>query len=282
MSHQQRLLFYKGVHARRQKFYVVYGLNSPYLKKGLEMNCSWDGLVGCFLTESNVVSHPDRTVSLAGKAVGDLMIINSPPTFKLEHLPEHFFEFYSTSGLFGKQGAAPDWAISHFRSINRVLSTYSAIPLTVSTLRKVNILWACESYVDERFKPELDDPEVSGPNIASPWKLNPPPLPKPDFKQVLAGKPDENWLPSHHTGDLAPVTGKLPPLRTRTDYPVQGFTDGWNTFVGGTGSTQDYNAYSAKVREWCDKNPAVPAVISHTLKDSMSAKTLDSTIAMSF
>ncbi|KID84884.1 thioesterase family protein [Metarhizium guizhouense ARSEF 977] len=125
-----------------------------------------------------------------------------------------------------------------------------------------------------------------GPSIASPWKLNPPPLPKPDFKQVLAGKPDENWLPSHHAGDLAPVTGKLLALRPRTDYPVQGFTDGWNTFVGGermdasylasladfipsmshsflgTGSAQDYNAYSAK--------------------DSMSAKTLDSTIAISF
>ncbi|KJK74898.1 hypothetical protein H634G_09732 [Metarhizium anisopliae BRIP 53293] len=102
-----------------------------------------------------------------------------------------------------------------------------------------------------------------GHSTASPWKLNPPPLPKPDFKQVLAGKPDENGLPSHHAGDLAPVTGKLLAVRTRTDYPVQGFTDGWNTFVGGTSSAQDYNTYSAKVREWCDKNPGVPAVISH-------------------
>lgn len=84
-----------------------------------------------------------------------------------------------------------------------------------------------------------------GHSTASPWKLNPPPLPKPDFKQVLAGKPDENGLPSHHAGDLAPVTGKLLAVRTRTDYPVQGFTDGWNTFVGGEGMDASYLALLA-------------------------------------
>ncbi|TWU71000.1 t1pks [Metarhizium rileyi] len=156
---------------------VVYGLNSPYLKKGLEMNCSWDGLVGSFLTEiqRRQPSGPysfagwsaggilgfraSQILMNAGEVVRDLIIIDSPPPFKLKHLPEHFFEFFSVSGMFGGQGTAPEWVISHFRSINRVLSTYSATPLTVSTLRKVNILWACESCTDERFKPQLDDPK---------------------------------------------------------------------------------------------------------------------------
>lgn len=94
-----------------------------------------------------------------GEVVKDLIIIDSPPPEKLKPLPEHFFEYCKYSGLFGGQGPAPDWLIRHFRSINGVLSTYFAAPLGVSTLRKVNILWACESSVDETFHPQPGDPE---------------------------------------------------------------------------------------------------------------------------
>ncbi|KAF2464727.1 polyketide synthetase [Lindgomyces ingoldianus] len=157
---------------------VVYGLNSPYLKKGLSMNCSWDGLVGSFIVEvrrrqphgpysfagwsaGGIIGYRAAQILMsAGETVKDLIIIDSPPPEHLKPLPEHFFEYCSSANLFGGQGGtAPDWIISHFRSINRVLSTYFAAPLTVSTLRKVNILWACESSVDEHFHPQPGDPE---------------------------------------------------------------------------------------------------------------------------
>lgn len=156
---------------------VVYGLNSPYLKHGSEMNCTWDGMVGSYIAEvrrrqpcgpysfagwsaGGILSYRAAQILMgAGEIVKDLIILDSPPPENLKTLPEHFFEYCSTSGLFGGQGVAPSWLIRHFRSINRVLSTYFAAPLTVSTLRKVNILWACESSVTDAFHPQPDDPE---------------------------------------------------------------------------------------------------------------------------
>ncbi|KAF1952293.1 polyketide synthetase [Byssothecium circinans] len=157
---------------------VVYGLNSPYLKKGIAMNCSWDGLVGSFLAEvrrrqphgpysfagwsaGGIIGFRAAQILMgAGEIVNDLIIIDSPPPENLKPLPEHFFKYCSTANLFGSQGGtAPHWVIAHFRSINHVLSSYFAAPLTVSTLRKVNIIWACESSVDDRFHPQPDDPE---------------------------------------------------------------------------------------------------------------------------
>ncbi|TQV91536.1 polyketide synthase [Cordyceps javanica] len=155
---------------------VVYGLNSPYLKKNTHMDCSWDELVGSFLAEIKR-RQPRGPYSFAGWSAGgilgfraaqmlmdrgelvrDLFLLDSPPPENLQMLPEHFFEYCSSAGLFGGQGAAPEWLIRHFRSINRVLSSYNAMPLTVNTLRKVHILWACESSVNETFHPRPDDP----------------------------------------------------------------------------------------------------------------------------
>ncbi|KAJ3493731.1 hypothetical protein NLG97_g4549 [Lecanicillium saksenae] len=155
---------------------VVYGLNSPYLKKGTHMDCSWDELVGSFLSEVKrrqpcgpysfagwsaggiLGFRAAQILMLGGEVVKDLIILDSPPPENLQMLPEHFFEFCSSAGLFGGQGTAPEWLIRHFRSINRVLSSYYAMPLTANTLRKVHILWACESSVNEKFHPKPDDP----------------------------------------------------------------------------------------------------------------------------
>lgn len=161
---------------------VVYGLNSPYLKKGLPedimMDCTWDGIVGSYIAEvrrrqprgpysfggwsaGGILSYRAAQMLMAeGEVVRDLIMIDSPAPENLKQLPEHFFEYCATSGLFGASGGvAPAWLIAHFRNINRVLSTYRAEPLAVSTLRKANILWACESSVDESFHPQPDDPE---------------------------------------------------------------------------------------------------------------------------
>lgn len=156
---------------------VVYGMNSPYLKKGIEMNCSWDAMVKSYIAEIRR-RQPSGPYSFAGWSAGgilafrasqmlmnggdvvrDLIILDSPPPFNLTLLPEHFFEYCSTAGLLGGTNGAPDWLIAHFRSINKVLSSYSAKPLNKSTLRKVNILWACESSVDDSFYGKTDDPK---------------------------------------------------------------------------------------------------------------------------
>lgn len=158
---------------------VVYGLNSPYLKKDIEMNCTWDEMVASYLVEvrrrqptgpysfagwsaGGILSYGAAQVLMEreGEAVHDLIMLDSPAPEHLKPLPEHFFEYCSTSGMFGGLGVAPVWLIAHFRAINKVLSTYFARPLeTTVGLRKINILWACESSVDERFHPQPDDPE---------------------------------------------------------------------------------------------------------------------------
>lgn len=156
---------------------VVYGLNSPFLKKGAEMKCTWDEMVASYIAEirRRQPSGPysfagwsaggilgfraSQVLMEAGEVVRDLIILDSPVPENLEILPEHFFEYCSTSGLFGGQDGAPEWLITHFRNINRVLSSYYAEPMKVSTLRKVNILWACESAVDDTFQHKPDDPK---------------------------------------------------------------------------------------------------------------------------
>ncbi|EFX00827.1 polyketide synthetase [Grosmannia clavigera kw1407] len=157
---------------------VVYGINSPYLKKGVEMTCTWDELIGSYIQEIQRrqpqgpysfagwsaggigAYHAAQVLMNAGHSVRDLIIIDSPPPFHLAPLPERFFRYCSTAGLFGgRDGQAPEWVINHFRNINKVLSHYIPTPLKRSTLRKINILWACESSVDDRFERQPDDPE---------------------------------------------------------------------------------------------------------------------------
>ncbi|KAJ4389519.1 hypothetical protein N0V93_006989 [Gnomoniopsis smithogilvyi] len=157
---------------------VVYGINSPYLKKGTEMNCTWDELIGSFIREIQRrqpqgpysfagwsaggigAFHAAQVLMNAGHTVRDLIIIDSPPPFHLAPLPERFFRYCAMAGLFGgRDGHTPEWVINHFRNINNVLANYAPTPLKHSTLRKINILWACESSVDDRFERRPDDPE---------------------------------------------------------------------------------------------------------------------------
>lgn len=157
---------------------VVYGINSPYLKKGVEMKCTWDELIGSYIREIQRrqphgpysfagwsaggigAFHAAQVLMNAGHTVRDLIILDSPPPFHLAPLPERFFRYCSMAGLFGgRDGQTPEWVINHFRNINSVLSHHVPTPLKRSTLRKINILWACESSVDDRFERRLDDPE---------------------------------------------------------------------------------------------------------------------------
>jgi acyl carrier protein len=157
---------------------VVYGINSPYLKKGTEMKCTWDELIGSYIREIQRrqphgpysfagwsaggigAFHAAQVLMNAGHTVRDLIILDSPPPFHLAPLPERFFRYCSMAGLFGgRDGHTPEWVINHFRNINNVLSHYVPTPLKRSTLRKINILWACESSVDDRFERRPDDPE---------------------------------------------------------------------------------------------------------------------------
>lgn len=157
---------------------VVYGINSPYLKKGTEMKCSWDELIGSYIREIQRrqpqgpysfagwsaggigAFHAAQVLMNAGHTVRDLIILDSPPPFHLAPLPERFFRYCAMAGLFGgRDGHTPEWVINHFRNINNVLANYVPTPLKRSTLRKINILWACESSVDDRFERRPDDPE---------------------------------------------------------------------------------------------------------------------------
>jgi hypothetical protein len=61
--------------------------------------------------------------------------------------------------------------------------------------------------------------------------LVPPPDPKPDFGRVLAGKPDNNWMPLRMVGELIPITARLLSLYPRGGFCDQGVCDEWRGFV---------------------------------------------------
>ncbi|KAH8712032.1 hypothetical protein GQ44DRAFT_730904 [Phaeosphaeriaceae sp. PMI808] len=60
--------------------------------------------------------------------------------------------------LVAVMGTLPNGS-STISATSNVLSHYVPTPLKVSTLRKINILWACESSADDRFERRPDDPE---------------------------------------------------------------------------------------------------------------------------
>lgn len=72
-----------------------------------------------------------------------------------------------------------------------------------------------------------------GPSVPNVWAgLAPPPKPKPDFDRVLAGKPDDNWVPCILRGEVIPMTARILGLYPRGGFVAPGICDSWHGFLG--------------------------------------------------
>jgi len=145
---------------------LVIGLNSPYLKNGDDMTCTWDELVEAYLTEVQrrqphgpynfggwsaggaLAYRAAQFLIQRGEHVRDLILLDAPAPEGLGELPQHFYDYCESVGLFKTSGKTPKWLLSHFKAMNRVLSSYYATPLPSSSLRKVHVLWAAQSMLD--------------------------------------------------------------------------------------------------------------------------------------
>lgn len=146
---------------------LVIGLNSPYLKNGDDMRCTWDELVEAYLTEvqrrqphgpynfggwsagGSLAYRAAQLLIQRGQHVRDLILLDAPPPEGLGELPQHFYDHCESVGLFKPAGSKTSkWLLSHFKAMNRVLSSYYATPLPPSALRKVHVLWVAQSMLD--------------------------------------------------------------------------------------------------------------------------------------
>ena len=160
---------------------AVVGLNSPYLKNGEDLTCSFDELVASYLTEvrnrqpqgpyhfggwsagGSLAYRAAQFLLAAGEKVNTLVLLDAPVPEGLGTLPQHFFDYCEQTGLIGSAGKTPPWLIPHFRSMNRVLSSYIADPLTTGRIPKVLLMWATQSVFHGQntapLEPRPGDPE---------------------------------------------------------------------------------------------------------------------------
>jgi acyl carrier protein len=157
---------------------LVIGLNSPYLKKAEEMSTiTFDDLVFSYVQEVQrrqahgpynfagwsaggiLAFRAAQMLIAAGETVHHLFLMDSPPPEKLDPLPQHFYDYCDTVGIFkttGEGGKAPKWLVPHFKAMNRILSTYTAVPLSSSSSSSsphslqggVHIFWAEKSVLN--------------------------------------------------------------------------------------------------------------------------------------
>lgn len=161
---------------------AVVGLNSPYLKNPHEMTSSIDDLITSYLNEicrrqpsgpfhfggwsigGILAYHAAQRLLNQGERVHSLILIDSPAPNRLGKLPQHFYDYCDSVGLFGQgTGKAPEWLVPHFKAANNLMSEYYAAPLLYGKAPKTTIIWAGESVVDGKGVPEYvprpGDPE---------------------------------------------------------------------------------------------------------------------------
>ena len=156
----------------------VVGLNSPYIRTPQDMKCTVDELVGSYLREVRR-RQPSGPYHFGGWSAGgilayraaqqlinngvevrSLILVDSPVPKGLDRLPQHFYDYCNSIGLFGQiagtPGAAPPtWLIPHFNATIDVLHDYYAEPLLRGRTPKTSIIWASESVMDGRNIPKL-------------------------------------------------------------------------------------------------------------------------------
>lgn len=166
---------------------AIIGLNSPYLRDPQELNCSVGDLIDSYVAEmrrrqphgpyniggwssgGTLAYITAQKLVEVGEEVHTLIIIDSPVPRAMERLPDSFFEYCDTIGLFGhttgeSPSSAPPWLIPHFNMTTDILSEYRCRPMSAPSsgrMPRVAVIWACESVLD--FDSGVSIPEMAQP-----------------------------------------------------------------------------------------------------------------------
>ena len=148
----------------------------------------------------------------------------------------------------------------------------------------------------------------AGPSSTGGWRPSPPLRPVPRFDRVLAGQPDDNWIPACLAGEIIPFTRRMLALHPREGHPVDGVIDLWNGFrtpEGGAepmdatylalmadtipslsdtllrnGGLYDAHATWAQMAKWSDERPGTTAQLTNSVKDLMRAEFFNNTVTL--
>ncbi|KAH8821290.1 hypothetical protein F5884DRAFT_827558 [Xylogone sp. PMI_703] len=142
----------------------VYGLNSPYLKKGVVSNLTVGDFISQWLREIQYC-QPQGPYHLGGYSSGGyyayeaakllmeqrqfvetLICIDTPSRNVYDALPEDVLGLVLTSGVLG-DASIPTWLKDHFQSSIPAVSSYVPTPMTSDSQPKVYLIWA-ESGID--------------------------------------------------------------------------------------------------------------------------------------
>lgn len=150
--------------------YALVGLNCPYAREPENMNCTHQALMRSFCNEIKR-RQPKGPYYLGGWSSGGafafvcaeelvkqdeevhgLVIIDAPVPQVMEHLPNSFYEYTASLGLFGHE-EPPSYLIPHFAATVNVMTPYKVSPLKTKHMPKTGIIWATDTVMDEKDAP---------------------------------------------------------------------------------------------------------------------------------
>ncbi|KAI3336787.1 thioesterase-like superfamily-domain-containing protein [Xylariaceae sp. AK1471] len=204
----------------------------------------------------------------------------------------------------------PDIASLHFEFLRSCVRQESTI--TITTLRIGAATSTLQLQLAQKGQVRVtalatatNFDRVLGPTVPVPIirTLYPPPKPVPDFDRVLAHKPEENWIPLQVSGEIIPFTRRIMCLYPRDGFHQDGVCDGWNgvgneridaTYLAmmtdmipsmsdtllRNGGLYDAHDVFRKSKEWAEKNPGVPAVMTNTAAEAMKSLTFNATATL--
>ncbi|KAL9609770.1 MAG: hypothetical protein Q9167_005482 [Letrouitia subvulpina] len=152
---------------------AVVGLNCPYAREPENMDCNHVALIESFCKEIRRRQPKGpyhlggwssggafayvcaETLVNQGEEVHSLVIIDAPVPQEMDRLPNSFYEYTNSLGLFPGGSTPPDYLIPHFQATVDVMMDYKVAPLKTKRMPKVGILWACDTVMDEKDAPKL-------------------------------------------------------------------------------------------------------------------------------
>ena len=145
--------------------FKVYGLNSPFLKKG-RVAITVEDMVSAWISEIQSVqpSGPyhlagwsaggyyafevTKALLKAGKEVEKLIFIDTPPMNVYEAMPLDLLDWLDRNKVMGGEGkASPSWLVDHFEGTLKALTSYKPTPLQGPRFPQVSVVWASEGVL---------------------------------------------------------------------------------------------------------------------------------------
>ncbi|KAM3414509.1 hypothetical protein BST61_g9668 [Cercospora zeina] len=146
---------------------VVYGLQCPFLRRPADMICSWDELVGAYITEIQrrqsrgpydfvgyaaggaLAFRATQLLVARGQQVRSMTLINSPVPETLGHLSDELYEYIRSVRDWRYGGHVPEWVLPHLKAFTKILNTYRQSRCAVGAVKNLRIMWAVRGVPDE-------------------------------------------------------------------------------------------------------------------------------------